>query len=104
MPEPIAPPTEVTIVVHLDVETDTFAIHVGTAAGLPADYAATLGVGLLRAAASDVIARHRSVNGAEALQYVLQTYPITAQAGRDYDPGESGFPSAALSVGELDRV
>lgn len=104
MPEPITPPTEVTIVVHLDVETDTFAIHVGTATGLPEAYAATLGVGLLRAAASDVIARNRSVNGAEALQYVLQTYPITLESSRDYDPGESDFPSAALSCAELDRV
>ena len=53
MPEPITPPTAVPIVVHLDVETDTFAIHVGTATGLPEAYAATLGVGLLRAAASE---------------------------------------------------
>lgn len=81
MPETQPPPTVVTVVVHLDAAAGTFTVHFGgphhDSAPSPA-----LAVGLLRAAAGDVIDRYPGINGADALADVLHTYPMTARAGR----------------------
>lgn len=84
MPDRPTSPTSVTIVVHLDVAEDDFAVHWAGAIGEPQPDP-FLAVGVLRAAVGDLTHRHPGVNSAEALEHVLATYPVTARAGRELE-------------------